>query len=152
MKSCLNNSSQGFAYVEVLIATLLIVVVLPAALIAARTGQDSVDQSKLSALLHEARVTRLEFVRSQPYRELVTAAQLAGGSAGASLYSDPVGASNRLIVRLALYDADTEPFTVIDTNYDGDNDIYTGYSGLLWLEVSTQATPGELTTLIHPSL
>ena len=83
---------------------------------------------------------------------MLNAAEIAGSNSVASIYSDSAGTPNRLIVRISVFDADSDPFVVTDNNFDGDGNLYTGYDGLLWLEVATENTPDSLTTLFHPAV
>ena len=47
-------------------------------------------------------------------------------------------------------DGDGNPFTVPDPNLDGDNDLYTGYVGPLWLRVEIEGSVTAFETLTAP--
>ena len=147
-----SDASFGFAYVEVLIATALIAVVLPAALSAARSAAANSSLANIFSEQHEARMRRLAQLKITPYADLLRAAELSGSPNAASLYSDSAGTPNRVVVRISVFDADSDPFVVPDNNFDGDGNLYSGYQGLLWLEVATENTPDSLTTLFHPTV
>ena len=138
----------GFSYAEVLIATALIAVMLPAILEAIRAGRQSTIYGSEFAELHEARAARMERVKALPYSDLVAAAEIAGNQSTPTSFSDPPGSVGRIVVRIAMFDADNTPFTVSDDNWDGDGNPYTNYQGLLWVDVATEGTPHHLTTLI----
>jgi len=80
---------------------------------------------------------------------MLGAAQTAGNATIPGSFSDPAGQTDRVLVFLALYDADTDPFTLVDPNTDADGDIYTGEtSNLLWLRVELENSAQSLETLI----
>ena len=86
---------------------------------------------------------------------LVTAAGAAGNYKTPTGYSDAAGSSQRRVVFIGLYDADDRdgdgnPFTVPDPNLDGDNDLYTGYVGPLWLRVEIEGSVTAFETLTAP--
>lgn len=141
----------GFAYVEVLIAAALIAVVLPAALQASWAATSSADQLNRSAARHEARVARMELLKGLPYSDLLSAAAAAGTATAPSPLSDDLASDDAVVVYLARYDGDADPFVVTDPNVDGDGNPFTGYRGLLWVRIVTQDAPGELLTLVRPN-
>jgi prepilin-type N-terminal cleavage/methylation domain-containing protein len=147
---CGNSSAQqGFTYLEVLITTLILAVAMVPALEALRTGVQGAATHQLIAQQQYAISSRMEEVLANAYGNLLAAAKVAGNQTTPSSYSDPSGQANRVLVYLALYDADANPFTITDANTDGDNDLYTGDTAkLLWLKAEMQNTPLSLETLL----
>ncbi|MCR9277778.1 MAG: type II secretion system GspH family protein [Pseudomonadaceae bacterium] len=141
----------GFAYVEVLIAAALIAVILPAAIQSGLLTGAVVEEESNASARHEARVARVEMIRGMAYRELLLAAETAGNETVPSSFSDPDGTNARIVVNLARYDGDGDPFVVADPNFDGDNNAFTDYRGLLWVRVTTEGARGELVTLVRPN-
>lgn len=140
---------QGFSYIEVLVAAMLISIALVPALDALNTGLISADIHKSLTTQHYLRLSKMEQLQTENFIDLLAAAKTAGNSSTASTYSDTSGTSNRRLVYLALYDADADPFTITDPNTDNDNDPYTGStSNLLWLRVETEGNSQTLETLL----
>ena len=121
----------GIAYLEVLIATLLIMITLvpsleslqPAIAVSTAHGIRTADHYQL--------VAKLEEVLAEPFGNLDQAASAAGNATTATYYSDTVTyTSGRQVTRnvfLSRYDGD---------NADADNDPFTGVDpGLLWVRV-----------------
>lgn len=143
--------NAGFAYVEVLIASALIAVVLPAAIQASFAASTSATQQRLASAQHEARVERMEQVRGSSYSALLALAEAAGDEATPTSLSDNSADPNAVFVYLARYDGDADPFVVADPNFDGDANAFTDYRGLLWVRISSQGESGELHTLVRPN-
>ena len=119
------GKEQGFTYVEVVLAVLLISLALVPALNAIRTNiaANRVQQSLISSTYAVA--SKMEYVLAQPYGSLAAAAAAGGGPANPTTYTDPAGTPTRVFVYLASYDGD---------NADGDNDPLTGGdAGILWV-------------------
>lgn len=133
----------GLTYVEVLIATLLIMVALVPALEALQPGVNG-------AGIHESRVEdhyqlagHMENVLAEPFADLDAAALAAGSPTTPSSYSDtvtyPDGRQITRNVYLSLYDGD---------NADADNDRFTGTdAGLMWVRVEIAGSADSLETL-----
>lgn len=142
-------TQQGFSYLEVLVASLLIAIALVPALNALQTAISGNGIHQSLTVQHQQRLQKMEILKSEAYGNLLVAAKTAGSKTTATSYSDPSGSPNRLLVYLALYDADADPFTLIDPNTDSDNDLYTGStSNLLWLRVATEGAAKSLETLV----
>jgi type II secretory pathway pseudopilin PulG len=147
----INNKPQqkGFSYVEVLVATTLIVIALVPAMNALQSGIMSADIHQALTVEHYARLKKMEELQAQPFSSLLAAADVAVNNTTATSFSDAAGTANRSLVYIALYDADANPFTVTDSNADNDNDLYTGNtSNLLWVKVVTEGSVQGLETLI----
>lgn len=143
------SKAQGFSYVEVLVASMLIAIVLVPAINALQTGIQSTGIHQDLTVQHYLRLQKMEELQAEPYANLLTAAKTAANKTTATSYSDASGTSNRRMVFMALYDADADPFTLIDPNTDLDNDLYTGSTAnLLWIRVETEGTAQGIETLV----
>ena len=138
-----HSNMSGFSYVEVLIATVLIAIVLvPAmdALIPAVTGSGihetyTEDHYQLNALFEE--------VLAEPLTDLDAAATAAGSETTATTYSDDYtyddGRQISRNVYLSRYDGD---------NADSDNNPFTGIDeGLIWVRVEIANTTLSMQSL-----
>ena len=146
---------SGLTYVEVLIAAVLIAVALVPATQALRTGMLSADVHSSVVEQHYAVRARIEEVLAEPHPTLTSAASVAGDYKTPTSYSDAAGTPDRVIVYVALFDAndddkDGNGFTVPDPNADGDNNPYTGYSGPLWVRAEVEGSIVGLETLTAP--
>jgi Tfp pilus assembly protein PilV len=140
---------QGFSYVEVLVASALIAIALVPALKALQTGIMSSGIHQSLTTQHYQRLQTVEALQAEPYANLLAAAQIAANKTTATSYSDATGTNNRRVVYLALYDADADPFTLIDPNTDADNNLYTGSTAnLLWVRVETEGAAQGIETLV----
>ncbi len=150
MKHSYNNLQQkGFSYVEVLVATTLIAIALVPAMNALQTGILSADVHQSLTAEYYSQLQKMEELQATPFTSLLNAAKVATNNTTATSFSDATGAANRNLVYIALYDADAAPFTITDTNVDGDNDSYTGNTAnLLWVKVITEGSAQGLETLI----
>jgi hypothetical protein len=134
----------GFAYIEVLIATLLIVVTLLPAI-------QALYPAVAGAGIHGSRVAdhyqltgRLEELLAEPFADLDAAATAAGSETTPTTYTDTVTyADGRQITRnvfLSRYDSD---------NADADNNPFTGTEAdLLWLRVEIAGTTDGMESLL----
>lgn len=149
------HRQSGLTYIEVMVAAMLIVITLAPAVEALHTGILGSAVLESSSNEHYAVLARMEEVLAEPYGTLTGAAAAAGSSSTPSSYSDASGPPDRRLVFIALYDADNADgdgnvFTVPDPNLDGDNDPYTGYTGLLWLRVEVEGSVTSLESLVAP--
>jgi Tfp pilus assembly protein PilV len=143
------SQAQGFSYVEVLVATALIAIALVPAINALQTGIMSTNTHQSLTVQHYQRLQKMEEINAESYAKLLAAAKIAANKTTATSYSDATGTNNRRVVYIALYDADADPFTLIDANTDGDNDLYTGSTAnLLWLRVETEGSAQGIETLV----
>ena len=124
------NREQGFTYVEVIVAVIILLLALIPAI---NTIRDSLAVSRGQRSLvanNYAVFSKMEYVLAQPFPSLSQAAAAAGASTTPTSYSDPVAAPDRRLVFLAPYDGDNE---------DSDNDPFTGGDpGLLWVKVEIE--------------
>jgi prepilin-type N-terminal cleavage/methylation domain-containing protein len=143
---------SGLTYIEVMIAVALLAVALVPAIEALHAGMLGADIQQTVSTSHYAALTRMEEVLAEPYGTLTNAAAAAGNESTPSSYSDAGGAPDRRLVFVALYDADNSDgdgnvFTVPDPNLDGDNNPFTGYTGLLWVRVEIEGSVTSLESL-----
>jgi len=142
---CLNQGDRshsleaGFSYVEVLVATMLIALVLVPAIEGLSTGVLSAGMHRSMAEENFHLASRLEETLAQPFNSLDVEAVLVGDPNLPTAYSDAPGADARRLVFLARYDGD---------DADGDGDRFTGGDeGLLWVRVEFENTDRFLETL-----
>ena len=134
----------GFSYVEVLVAVSLIVIALVPALDALIPGMAGSGVHENVAEDHYQLVGKLEQVLTEPFGQLNSAANAAGGPTTPTSYSDLFNyADGRQIARnvfIARYDAD---------NADGDDDPFTDTDdGLLWVQVVIPGTGMRIESLV----
>lgn len=153
---CAMSRQTGFSYVELLIAMGLITVALVPvmnsffSLSVAAEGNAQVLQQQ--AALRD----KVAELRAEPFADLLAAAAAAGGEDIASSYSDAPGSDPAVFVYLSYYDVldtdtDGDPFTILDTNSDADNNPYTGPDvviELLWVSVAVENTSLTLQSLV----
>jgi len=144
------SHQNGFSYLEVLIASLMVAIALVPAMNALQTGILSANIHQTLTTQYYLRLKKIEELQAEPFINLLAAAKTATNATTASSYSDAAGSKNRSLVYLALYDADANPFTIVDSNKDLDNDVYTGdTANLLWVKVLTEGDSEGLETLIN---
>ncbi len=133
------RQQAGFSYLEVLVTTVLVALVMVPALDALSVG---VMGARVHGILVEEQVhlaSALEEVLAQAFASLDTEALAVDDSEVATGYSDAPGTTRRRLVYLARYDGD---------NDDGDADRFTGGDdGLLWIRVELENTELALETL-----
>jgi hypothetical protein len=128
---------------EVLIATLLIVILLVPALDAMQSGIQGSGVHIELARNNYRMIAKLEETLSRPFAELQAQADAAGDSTVLipPPYSDPSGTTDRRRVFIARYDGD---------NADTDDDEFTGVDhGLLWIRVKINKTNYDIRTLVY---
>ena len=147
---------QGISYVEVMVATVLIAILLVPALEALQTGINGADIHEDYAVDHYQLVSKFEEVLAKPFSTLLSASAIEGSYTTATSYSDAVGVANRRIVYLSYYDADDTDgdgnlFTIADADTDGDSNPYTGGDvdiSLLWVRVEIENSAHAMETLV----
>lgn len=137
------HQQAGFSYLELLIATTLIIISLIPAIDALHQGVLGSQLQAHLAIDQYAVLSKTEQVLAEPFSALNTAAAAAGNATTPTSYSDTiVTADGRSITRqvyLAAYDGD---------NADADNDPFSGTdSGLLWVRVQIAGTATYFETL-----
>ena len=146
----------GLTYIEVMVAAALIAIALLPAMDAIYTGMRGGEVYASASAEHYATLAKIEEVLAEPQSLLITAAAAAGDEKTPSgFYSDSAGTAIRRLVFIARYDADNadgdgDVFTVPDPNIDGDNDPYTGFTGLLWVRVEVEGSLTSLESLAAP--
>ena len=132
---------SGFTYMELLIATLLITIMLVPALDAMHSGiQGSGIHTQLAQNQYRM-ISKMEQTLALPFSDLEEKAdQVADPTIPVLAYSDGGGIKFRRLVYLARYDGD---------NADADANPFTGTDeGLLWLRVTIENGPRVLETVI----
>ncbi|MCP4390842.1 MAG: hypothetical protein GY802_21275 [Gammaproteobacteria bacterium] len=133
---------SGFSYMELLIATLLITIMLVPALEAMQSGiQGSGIHTRLVQNQYRM-IAKMEQTLALPFSELLEQADLVADPTVLipAPYSDAAGTESRRLVFLARYDGD---------DADADNDPFTGTdAGLLWVRVIIENSPRSLETVI----
>jgi len=147
------NRQAGLTLIEVMIAAVLIMIALVPAMEALHTGMLGNDVLQSTSSEHYAVLSRMEEVLAEPYGTLTSAAAVAGSETAPSSYSDIAGPPGRRLVYVALYDAtnadgDSNVFTVLDADLDGDGNPYTGYTDLLWVRVEVEGSIASLESLV----
>ncbi len=135
------QTSTGFSYTEVLVATFLIAILLVPALESLHSGIQGSQVHAVKAENHYRLTGKLEELLAQPFSDLEQEADTAGDPAVIiDAYSDAAGSEWRRLVYLARYDGD---------NADADNDPFTGTDqGLLWVRVQIEDTNDVLESLV----
>ena len=133
----------GYAYVEILIATILIAVSMVPIMDALRNASVGTGIYESYSAQHYSLLAKMEEVLAEPYGSLDAEAVAVSSSTTQTAYSDPVSTPDRRLVYLAAYDID---------NADGDNEPFlTGTDpGVLWVRVEIEGTAlstESLTTL-----
>jgi len=136
----IHADQRGLAYVETLIAVVVLAVALVPVLETLGVAFTGAAVSETAIQWQQQVATRMETVRAEPFAALDAAALSAGSETIPSSYSDAAGGPDRTLVFLSRYDGD---------DADGDNDVFTGTDeGLLWLRVAIENSPYELMTLV----
>ena len=140
-----DKKQLGLSYVEVLVASVLISLILFPALEALYPGIQGAAINKTQTIDHFYLQDKMEQSLALPFTQLEATAIAIADSTLATGYSDsvitPDGRSITRQVFLATYDGD---------NADGDNDPFTGADpGLLWLRVSIAQSVLALETVVR---
>ena len=138
----MKQRQSGFSYMELLIATLLIAIMLVPALDAMQSGiQGSAIHTQLAQNQYRM-ISKMEETLALPFAELLQQADLVADSTVLipAPYSDSAGTEFRRLVYLARYDGD---------NTDADDNPLTGTdTGLLWVRVTIENSPRSLETVV----
>jgi len=138
-----SRTQSGISYVEVMLATTLIMIALTPMMDALSAGLQGSRQHKDMSYDRFALTQKMETVLAQPFTSLLNAAATGNSKDVPTAYSDTAGSKGRRLVYLSFYDladtdGDTNPFTIADTNTDGDNNPYTGNGAdikVVWIRV-----------------
>jgi prepilin-type N-terminal cleavage/methylation domain-containing protein len=134
-------AQKGFSLVEVLLATVILLLALVPAIEALSSASHGAGVQQSEVQLHFQLREKMAQILAEAFQSLDQEAQsIASPSSASVVYSDPPGIRYRRRVYLSRYDAD---------NADGDNDPFTGIdAGLLWVRVDTEHTAYVLETLV----
>ena len=149
------SRQSGLTYVELMVATVILVIALVPALKALHTGMLGAEIYESSSSQHYAVLAKMKGVLAERHEMLTAAAAVAGNPKTPSSYSDAAGLPDRRLVYLGLYDAnnadgDNNVFTVLDPNLDGDSNPFTGYRDLLWVRVAIEGSIVSVESLTLP--
>ena len=133
----------GFSYVEVLIATVLIAIVLVPAMDALLPGIQGSSIHETRTEDHYRLLAKIEEVLAEPFSDLDAAAIAAGNPTTPTSYWDvftyPDGRQITRNIFISRYDAD---------NADADDDPFTGVDqGLLWVRGTIAGSSLRIETL-----
>ncbi|MDH3629515.1 MAG: hypothetical protein OER98_00225 [Gammaproteobacteria bacterium] len=138
----MKQRQAGFSYLELLIATLLIVIMLVPALDAMQSGiQGSGIHTQLAQNQYRM-ISKMEETLALPFAQLLEQADLVADPTVLipAPFSDPAGTESRRLVFLARYDGD---------NADGNDNPFNGTDeGLLWVRITIENSPRALETVI----
>ena len=146
---------EGFTYVEMLVASVIVMASIGPALDALRRAQLAADIHASETILHYRVLGRMEDVLAEPFESLLEAAKTAGSPLVPTVYSDPAGQEDRIAVFLSFYDTgnkdlDGDFFTIADADSDSDGNPYTGDDvviDVVWARVEIAGTPHGLVSL-----
>ncbi len=131
--------SAGFSYVEVLIASVIVVVAIIPGVDALRSGLQSTQAHVVLAQDHFHIASRLEDILAFPFSALDAEALAVGNPAVPITFSDAPGTARRRLIYLARYDGD---------NADSDGDRFTGGDdGLLWIRIEVENSSSAIESL-----
>jgi len=130
-----HTSSTGFGYIEILVATALLVISLMPAINAIYASSQLSQQNKRLAAGHFKLRSKMDTVLAENYSVLESEAlSLNSHTAISAVFSDPVGTPERRTVRLSRYDVD---------DIDNDGDPFTGKDdSMLWISVEVEDIGG----------
>jgi Tfp pilus assembly protein PilV len=129
------HQSSGFAYVEVLVAAVVLAVALVPASEAFRAAFRQADHSRVMLIQHYRALASLEVTQTKTFGQLLNAANSTGGTTP-STYSDASGTAYRRVVYVSRIDFD---------NADNDNNTATGIdNGVVRIQVIVEGTPISL--------
>ena len=135
----MKTRQTGLSYIEVLVATLLIVVALVPMMESLGPGLQGAAIHRQNAEVHYALAGKLEAVLSESFMNLDAAATTAGAHDAPTAFSD-LGAPVPHQVFIWRYDVD---------DADNDGDVFTGgEDDLLWIQVETQDGHQALQSLL----
>jgi type II secretory pathway component PulJ len=138
----MNQHQSGFSYMELLVATLLITIMLVPALEAMQSGiQGSGVHTELARNQYRM-ISKMEQTLALSFSELLQQADLVADPTVLipAPYSDTAGTEFRRLVYLARYDGD---------NADGNDNPFNGTDeGLLWVRVTIEDSQRSLETVI----
>ncbi len=129
----------GYSYVEILVAVALLAVALPPALDALGTQVRGAGQGVEAMRLEYKVQSKAEELLSEPWSALDLAVDIAGSKSVPSLYSDPAGSPDRILVYLAHYDFE---------NTDSDGNPFTNPNpNLVWIGIQAENGSQKLYTV-----
>ncbi len=133
------RQQRGAAYLEVLIASVILALALAPAMQSLYSGLRSNEVHLAQLQLHHRAENMMVEMLGTPFDELDAEAQAVADPTVATAYSDAPATADRRLVYLSRFDGN---------NADADDDDFTGIDdGLLWIRVEIENTPVTLYTL-----
>lgn len=131
----MREHTTGFAYVEVLVAAVVLAIALIPASDAFRAASRQAELSREMLLQHYRALASLEVTQTRTFGQLVSEANSTSGTTP-STWSDASGSAYRRLVYVARFDFD---------NADNDNNDATGVdNGVIRIRVLVEGTPINL--------
>lgn len=148
----------GLSYVEVLLSLIILAVAIVPATESIRTGMQTAVVHEDVITYHYSLLSKMQEIKSLQFSQLLNAADSSGSHVTPSEYSDAIGEEPRRLVYLSFYDADnsdadSDVFTILDGNADGDNNPYTTLDSepsisVLWISIEHENSTGPIQTLV----
>jgi len=118
----MSTRGRGFAYLEALVAAMLIAVALVPASDAVRSALQQAEISKIQVRQHYRGLETFERAKAQPFSVLNSEASSTGGTSPSTALSDAAGTDFRRLAYIARHDidnadADDDPTTGTDNGY-----------------------------------
>ncbi len=133
----------GFAFLEVLVAAVILAIALVPASSALRAASEHGRLTRDRLAVEYLALTKLEAALAASWETLNNEAVITGGVTESLLWSDPVGLTNRRLVYVSPHDIN---------NADGDNNLLTGVeAGILQVRVEVNGTNILYQTLVAKS-
>ena len=141
MKTAPDHS--GFAFLEVLVAAVILAIALVPASSAIRAASDHGRFSRERLAIEYLALAKLETALAASWETLEDEAAKTGGTTESTLWSDPAGQTDRRLVYISPHDIN---------NADGDNNLLTGVeAGILRVRVEISGTNILYETLVAKS-
>ena len=138
-----DHGSNGFAFLEVLVAAAILAVALVPASSALRAANEHGRASRDHLTVEYLALAKLEAALAASWDTLNNEAVITGGLTESTLWSDPAGPTNRRLVYVSPHDIN---------NADGDNNLLTGVeAGILRVRVEVSGTNILYQTLVAKS-
>lgn len=130
----------GIAYLEVLVAVVLLGVGLAPALEALTSAGRSTDGQYALAATHYGLQERMETLLAEPYAALLAEASTPGSPTASAAYSDTGGTPNRRLVYITAYDGD---------DADGNGNPFDGTDDdILWVRIEVENAHHAVESLV----
>ena len=134
------RSIRGYSYLEVLVAAIILAVALVPAAESLRAASDASHQVRQRVPLQYEALGYFENLMANSLGALEAEAIATGGTAPSTLYSEPVGTPERMLVTVSPHDID---------DADGDGDTLTGTeSGVVHVRLEVEGQGIVMETVV----